>query len=218
MPKDRSAPSVERTNSKYVQPLVVAFLAGIFGFGYSYYSRGELTRALGMGGITWLLIFWVVLRGNQLINKRESKSNVSSSIEGANPFKRQLKWRAIVIVGLLLLGLLITVNYALSPGPRQPALGPPPGYEPKKDDSVSKIRRIHLFFWPKLSEDFDPSFEIEFDSAIADLDIPIIGVEKNWPMGSTVVTYKGIAQDAEKMYRALRSKGIKVSSYLPVYE
>ena len=71
MPENENTPSDKPTASEYAQPLVVALMAGIFGFGYVYYSSGDLTRSLTVGGVCILVLFWVVLRGNNLKKQHE---------------------------------------------------------------------------------------------------------------------------------------------------
>ena len=88
MNEDVSTSNSKKNTNAYTQPLVLALLAGVFGFVYSYYYHGELLRALGMGGLTWLLIFWVVLRGNNIVKRRESKPKVTPTTLTANSTKQ----------------------------------------------------------------------------------------------------------------------------------
>ena len=75
MPHDKNTPSAESSNNEYLQPFVIATLAAIFGFGYVHYYAGDVTRALTVGGVSFLILFWVVLRGNNLKKQRESKAS-----------------------------------------------------------------------------------------------------------------------------------------------
>jgi hypothetical protein len=216
MSEHQRLPVIKPSRSQYVQPLVLAFLAGLFGFGYSYHSRGDVKHALFIGGFTCLVIFWVVLRGNKLVKQRESKSIVTSNSVMSKPSNWRRRWQIALIAGTVLLGLLITLNYAINVLSRPQVLPPPPGYEPNEDDAVIRVRKISFRFWSEMSANPHPSFEPGVDAALAALDFPIHSIEKNWPKGPTVVTYEGTAKDAEKIYKALRSQGVPIHPHTTI--
>lgn len=57
---------------QYLQPLIVAMLAGVGVGGYIFYQSADTTRSLTIGGFAFLILFWVVLRGNKLIEKKQA--------------------------------------------------------------------------------------------------------------------------------------------------
>ncbi len=73
MSKTENQPTDRPSASEYTQPLVIATLSGVAVFGYNYYSTADVTRALTVGGVAFLVLFWVVLRGNNIVKQRESK-------------------------------------------------------------------------------------------------------------------------------------------------
>lgn len=77
MPENEHTSNDKSATSEYTQPLVVGIMAGIFGFGYIYYSSGDAIRSLCLGGVGFLLLFWVVLRGNNLKKQREKDAQES---------------------------------------------------------------------------------------------------------------------------------------------
>ncbi|GEM_PF-2155465 len=79
MPEHQDTQRTKANNNVYLQPFVVASLAAIFGFGYIYYYRGEIARALIVGGVIFLTMFWVVLRGGVLKKRRETSESLSLS-------------------------------------------------------------------------------------------------------------------------------------------
>ena len=64
---------------QYAQPLIIGMLAGIGVGGYIYYQSADPTKSLALGGFAFLLLFWVVLRGNNLAEKKQRRGQQSSS-------------------------------------------------------------------------------------------------------------------------------------------
>ena len=57
---------------QYLQPLIVGMLAGVSVGGYIFYRSADPMRSLTIGGFAFLILFWVVLRGNKLIERKQA--------------------------------------------------------------------------------------------------------------------------------------------------
>lgn len=209
MPQDPNTPSAKPSNNEYLQPFIVASLAAIFGFGCIYYYRSDVTRALTVGGIAFLVLFWVVLRGNNLKKQRESNASPPASSKAS---KGASLWPGVAVACLLVSGLSIacyyTVTNALEDRAKTNRL-----LKSKQDDAVKRVRKIELIFWRELPNP-NQSLDERVDEAAATLTIPVHSIEKNWPSGPIVVTYEGTARDAFAIQEAIRWKvGVPTDGY-----
>ena len=217
MHQDQNTPSTEPNKNEYLQPFAIACLAAICGFGYVYYDRGEVAPAIIVGGVGFLILFWVVLRGNKLKKQREKKASPSALTDSSAAFDRVRLWPKVVVsLSLLLLGIAISLYYAFGSALDREKTNDSLRSEAPQDDRVKRVRTIEFFLWHDLSENPHPSFADGVDAAVAELEIPIHSMEKNWPTGPMVVTFEGTAMDADEIFDALRSAGILTSGYTVV--
>jgi hypothetical protein len=210
MAQDQNTPSAKPSNNEYLQPLAIASGAAIFGFGYSYYYGGDVTRALTVGGLAFLVLFWIVLRGNNRKKQRESKPSPPILTDTDEALRRDGFW-GVVVAGAILLGFAIALYFTVSDAIDRRAKANRV-LQAEQDDKVVRVRKIQLIFWRELSNP-NQVLADRIDEAAAALKIPIHSIEKNWPGGPIVVTYEGTAKDAYKIQDAIRWVGVPTHTY-----
>jgi len=165
MPEHQDTQRTKANNNVYLQPFVVASLAAIFGFGYIYYYRGEIARALIVGGVIFLTMFWVVLRGGVLKKRREtseslSLSTASTQASGGRGARKKNAIACAVLMGIPLVGYLI---YAASaPVKTDSSIQS----TDQQGDEIKRVRKVEMIFWKELSKNPHPSFASSVDAAV----------------------------------------------------
>jgi hypothetical protein len=203
MTHNQHPPKAKLTTSEYLQPLVIASLASAFGFSYSFYYHSDLRRALALSAVEFVVLFWIVLRGNRLVARRGKAIEDADSTKISSSYRQMIKWGLLTFVFLILVGISIfAYREVLNANDRRAKQEQVRQQE--EADLVLRTRKFSCMFYSSMSPNQRPSFESEFDAAIAALEVPIVSVEKNWPEGPTLVVYKGSARDAEKIYKSLR--------------
>ena len=62
--------------NKQMSPLAIAGLAGGATIAWFMYQYSDIVRALSIGGLVFVLLFWVVWQGQKLEKQRKDKNDV----------------------------------------------------------------------------------------------------------------------------------------------
>ncbi len=217
MAEDQISPKTKPARNEYIQPLVIAFLASVFGFSYSFYNDGEFGRALALASIEFVFLFWIVLGGNKIVARRRSISAIERLSNAPVSASRLSSGRRLgVVAGIaLIFAFIFTVGFLVrkqSIKAHALAIDKQKAIEKAADDSQIRRRKFHMHFW-KECDAAEERLRENIDAKIQNGSISVLSYKLNLPSGPAEIVYEGSANEARHIQETIRWTGIPSATY-----
>ena len=217
MAEDQIPPTTKLAKNEYIQPLVIAFLASVFGFSYSFYYYGEFGRALALASIEFVFLFWIVLRGNKLVARRRAISATERLANAPMSASRLStgRWLGVVAGIALIAAFIFTVGFLVrkqSIKAHALAIEKQKAIEKAADDSQIRKRTFQMYFWKECHASEERLRE-NIDAKIQNGTISVLSYKLNLPSGPAEIVYEGNANEARHIQETIRWTGIPSDTY-----